>query len=148
MISSQMTKTVDLWTSKQKQDLITDVKSLVDSECVGYSSDDVIQVVLVGSYVLRTPTVDSDVVILVEVPLRYYDIPDTHKTTMKDGKKITIAFRDKLKTPMIDQYFSHRWCISKYSLTNDEMIIGTYDDDADYLKYKVYWTNFKKIRGL
>ena len=63
MISSQMTKKVDEWTTEQKQDLIDDVISLVVTE-TSYSADDVLQVVLVGSYVNGTPTAYSDVDIL------------------------------------------------------------------------------------
>lgn len=138
-----MTKTVVLWTSKQKQDLIADVKSLIDSECPEYSSDDVIQVVLVGSYANGVPTADSDVDILVEVSLRDYTIDDVHRTSMKDGKKIQIAFRDRLKTPMIDQDFAQKWHINRYSLTNDEMRVGR--DNEEFL---VYWSNQKKNRSL
>jgi predicted nucleotidyltransferase len=138
-----MTKTVDLWTSKQKQDLIADVKSLIDSECPEYSPDDVMQVVLVGSYANGVPTADSDVDILVEVSLRDYTINDVHRTSMKDGKKIQIAFRDRLKTPMIDQDFAQKWHINRYSLTNDEMRVGR--DNEEFL---VYWSNQKKNRSL
>jgi predicted nucleotidyltransferase len=128
MIDSQMTKTVVEWTAKQKQDLIGDVISLVDKE-TSYSSYDVLQVILIGSYVWGTPTADSDVDIFVEVPLRNYNIDDRYATSMKDGKKITIWFRDRLKAPLIDDLDYGRWKLSKYSLTNDEMISGTDDDE-------------------
>ena len=142
MISSQMTKTVDEWTTEQKQDLIEEVTSLVDTE-TSYSADDVLQVVLVGSYANGTPTADSDVDILVEVPLRDYTLDDMLRTSMKDGKKIQIAFRDRLKTPMIEQDFAQKWHISRYSLTNDEMRVGRDDE-----KFLVYWSNQKKKRSL
>jgi len=128
VISSQMTKTVDEWTSEQKQDLITDVISLVDKE-TSYDGSSVVQVILVGSYVWGAPTVDSNVDVLVEIPLRDYKIDDIYKTSMKDGKKITIWFRDRLKAPLIDDLDYGRWKLSKYSLTNDEMISGTDDDE-------------------
>lgn len=137
-----MTKTVDEWTTEQKQDLIEEVTSLVDTE-TSYSADDVLQVVLVGSYANGTPTADSDVDILVEVPLRDYTLDDMLRTSMKDGKKIQIAFRDRLKTPMIDQDFAQKWHISRYSLTNDEMRVGRDDE-----KFLVYWSNQKKKRSL
>jgi predicted nucleotidyltransferase len=137
-----MTKTVDEWTTEQKQDLIEEVTSLVDTE-TSYSADDVLQVVLVGSYANGTPTADSDVDILVEVPLRDYTIDDVHRTSMTDGKKIQIAFRDRLKTPMIDQDFAQKWHILRYSLTNDEMRVGR--DNEEFL---VYWSNQKKKRSL
>ena len=75
---------------------------------------------------------DSDVDVLVEVPLRDYNIDDRHGTLMKDGKKIAIHFRDRLKIPKIDDYYVYSgrdWKLSKYSLTNDEMISGTDDDE-------------------
>jgi len=146
MISSQMTKKVDEWTTEQKQDLIDDVISLVVTE-TSYSADDVLQVVLVGSYVNGTPTAYSDVDILVEVPLRDYTLDDMLRTSMKDGKKIQIAFRDRIKPPMIDQDFAQQWHISRYSLTNDEMRVGRDDE-----KFLVYWwtktklSQYKKIR--
>jgi len=131
MISSQMTKTVDKWTSEQKQNLIGDVISLVDKE-TSYSAYDVLQVVLVGSYVWGTPTADSDVDVLVEVPLRGYNIDDRHGTLMEDGKKIAIHFRDRLKTPKIDDYYVYSgrdWKLSKFLLTTDEMINASDDDE-------------------
>ncbi len=142
MISSQMTQTVDEWTTKQKQDLIADVISLVVKE-TSYSADDVIQVVLVGSYANGTPTADSDVDILVEVPLRDYNVDDVHRTSMKDGKKIQLAFRDRFKTPMIDQDFAQKWHINRYSLTNDEMRIGR--DNEEFI---AFWSDQKKLRKL
>jgi predicted nucleotidyltransferase len=129
-----MTKTVDEWTSEQKQDLITDVISLVDKE-TSYDGSSVVQVILVGSYVWGAPTVDSDVDVLVEIPLRDYKIDDIYKTLMKDGKKITLNFRDRLKTPKIDweypssEAYRQSWNLSKYSLTHDKKINGT-DDEA------------------
>ena len=128
MIDSQMTKTVDEWTSEQKQDLITDVISLVDKE-TSYTTDDVLQVILVGSYVWGTPTADSDVDVLVEVPSRDYSIDDIYKTSMAGGKKITLNFRDRLKAPVVDQNFRQQWNLSTYSLTNGEMRDGTDDEE-------------------
>ena len=128
VISSQMTKTVDEWTSEQKQDLITDVISLVDKE-TSYTTDDVLQVILVGSYVWGTPTADSDVDVLVEVPSRDYSIDDIYKTSMAGGKKITLNFRDRLKAPVVDQNFRQQWNLSTYSLTNGEMRDGTDDEE-------------------
>ena len=129
MTNEQMTKTVDLWTEQEKQDLIEEVKSLVDSECIGYTADDVIQVVLVGSYVWGTPTAESDVDVLVEVPLREYKRFSGHSLLMADGKRLSIQIRDRLKTPRIDQKHRQTWDLSRYSLTNNELHVGA-DNEA------------------
>tara|TARA_R110002051_G_scaffold258560_1_gene317904 strand:- start:17 stop:424 length:408 start_codon:yes stop_codon:yes gene_type:complete len=124
-------KTVDKWTAEQKQDLIDDVISLVDKE-TSYDGSSVVQVILVGSYVWGVPTVDSDVDVLVEIPLRDYEIDDRHGTLMKDGKKIAMHFRDRLKTPKIDDYYVYSgrdWKLSKFLLTTDEMINASDDDE-------------------
>ena len=129
MTNEQMTKTVDQWTEQEKQDLIEEIKSLVGSECIGYTADDVIQVVLVGSYVWGTPTAESDVDVLVEVPLREYRRFSGHSLMMADGKKISLVIRDRHRTPTIDQKHRQKWDLSRYSLTKNEMYEGA-DDEA------------------
>jgi len=129
MTSAQMTKTVDQWTSQQKQDLIAEIKSLVESDCIGYVADDVIQVVLVGSYVWGTPTAESDVDVLVEVAERNIKRFSGHHMEMADGKKLSLKIRDKKRTPKIDQDHRQRWDLSKYSLTNNELHEGA-DNEA------------------
>lgn len=128
MTSAQMTKTVDQWTDKQKQDLIAEVKTLI-GENTTYDSDDVIQVVLIGSYVWGTPTAESDVDVLVEVALRDYTRPSHVHTPMADGKILSVKIRDNSKPPTIVQAHRQRWDLSRYSLTFNKMYNGA-DNEA------------------
>ena len=128
MTSAQMTKTVDQWTDKQKQDLIAEVKTLIGQETT-YDADDVIQVVLVGSYVWGTPTAESDVDVLVEVALRDYSRVSGLHTPMADGKILSVQIRDRLKAPTINQAHRQRWDLSRYSLTKNTMYNGA-DNEA------------------